>query len=638
MIEQLGAATQLSSTQPFTLFAVRSLAVAYFRVPGAATELVDALSLNDDEYASLPAAEKQPLLRLRDEAAQSGSRNSSSLGTAQLARRKSSAARRHTDAYPSLYMWPHFHSALLAVNKQRRNTRSSRRNTGATPTAAATGTDAAKPDEGRTEQNDSAASATAETKATTGNDAQNEDRGDSKEVKNGIVDAAEANSAENAAESRDVDGAAAATTADGASADADDGADGLPAYSDGGDQNGASPAASASSSSATPVTQMSPKITPPLLYNETSLADAHEFRVDDNAWLRILQQQGATGRVLYFLFFNEWLQHVRREMRLDDDADSGDSDSSVPAGERNARKRWKHLLWPLVPGFETLALAFVYHMSTLQTYHKSVLDCADQLLRATPSVLSAYVHMTFTKTRAHEPMHILSTLSYVERWLGQLRLIAETVPDSFDIDFFLLGLERIIETDHHQVLMVLLTFLYKQADLFEHTARRQLFGNFVLRKHFYELFLHWDTAVRTTFLQLLLFRLVRVRRTGSMSTAALERRINAASSARSVSLSSKGATSSSSSSSSSSLPASSPELPSAAAGRRKSSDSALPEHHGAKNADDHHSQDDSSEVLRQKNNTKRVTMATLTSAALSGALMREVCQGYQVQKQNKTKK
>jgi hypothetical protein len=40
VVEQLGIATQLSSTQPFTLFAVRTLVVSYFRVPGAATELV----------------------------------------------------------------------------------------------------------------------------------------------------------------------------------------------------------------------------------------------------------------------------------------------------------------------------------------------------------------------------------------------------------------------------------------------------------------------------------------------------------------------------------------------------------------------------------------------------------------------
>jgi hypothetical protein len=413
VIEQLGVATQLSSTQPFTLFAVRTLAASYFRVPGAATELVGALALDENELEQMVASDKtsvraaaggsvraplvsplnvaaaSPALETVAAAASSSSSSSSSSSASSASVRSDAsvwqASLESSERDPSLFMWPRYHAALLAIERAR---------------------------------------------GTGGGDA---------------VDAGD--------------------------------------NSSGGSSIKAPPAL--------------------VLYEGDALGDVAAWRVKDTAWLRILQQQGATGRVLYFLFFNEWLQHVRAAIVHDRALD--------------ASAAFAHGVWHGVVGFEALSVAFLYHMSTLSTYHKSVLDCSDQLLRAAPSVLSAYVRMTFVKTRAFDPLHILSSISHVERWLGVLRESGETVPDSFDVDFFLLGLDRIVETDHHQVLMVLLTFIYKNADLFERNARRQLFGNFLLRRHFYELFLHWDSAVRTTFHQILLFRLVRARRGGASS-------------------------------------------------------------------------------------------------------------------------
>lgn len=438
VVEQLGIATQLSSTQPFTLFAMRTLVVSYFRVPGAATELIAALALTEDELALMPDNDKRsvrppPVLRASPNlvmspssataivtttttttttnnssntittsttvsTTSSSSSSSSSLTPSTLSVADSSASasthdglRRvlshQADRVPSLYMWPRFHVALIAVERARSGS--------TTPSTSA-------------------------------------------------------------------------------------------------------PPSAPTSVPSTPPPELAHG---PVLFEGESLEDIDAFRSKDTAWLRILQQQGATGRVLYFLFLNEWLQHVRSQMQLD----------------QPRQTTLSHNVWFSVVGFEALAVAFLYHMSTLNAYHKSVLDCSDQLLRATPSVLSAYVRMTFLKTRVFDPLQILSSMSHVERWLGVLRELNQTLPDSFDIDFFLLGLDRIVETDHHQVLMVLLTFIYKNADLFEGNARRQLFGNFLLRRHFYELFLHWDSAVRTTFHQILLFRLVRARRGGTSS-------------------------------------------------------------------------------------------------------------------------
>ncbi|KAL6042037.1 HECT domain-containing protein [Balamuthia mandrillaris] len=60
--------------------------------------------------------------------------------------------------------------------------------------------------------------------------------------------------------------------------------------------------------------------------------------------------------------------------------------------------------------------------------------------------------------------------------------------------------------------MKLLTVIYNHADVFRANARRALFGDLLLRKHFFPLFLHWDFNVRNTFHQLLVYKMVRLKR------------------------------------------------------------------------------------------------------------------------------
>lgn len=57
-----------------------------------------------------------------------------------------------------------------------------------------------------------------------------------------------------------------------------------------------------------------------------------------------------------------------------------------------------------------------------------------------------------------------------------------------------------------QVLSRILTMLYAYSDLFVGDARRRLFGDFLLKKHFFRLFLHWDYNVRNIFQQLIIFK------------------------------------------------------------------------------------------------------------------------------------
>lgn len=109
------------------------------------------------------------------------------------------------------------------------------------------------------------------------------------------------------------------------------------------------------------------------------------------------------------------------------------------------------------------------------------------------------------------------------RWLTDAPLLADvprSLPASFDVEFLLAGFERIVDADHHQAVNALLVLLYKHGDLFVgrlrrqvcaraarrasvavNRARAQLCAQFLLRRCFYQLFLHWDETVRATFYQ-----------------------------------------------------------------------------------------------------------------------------------------
>jgi len=57
-----------------------------------------------------------------------------------------------------------------------------------------------------------------------------------------------------------------------------------------------------------------------------------------------------------------------------------------------------------------------------------------------------------------------------------------------------------------------LILLYKYSEVFGGKIRMQLFGDFLLRDCFYKLFLHWDINVRNTYHQLLIYKMIRLKR------------------------------------------------------------------------------------------------------------------------------
>lgn len=102
----------------------------------------------------------------------------------------------------------------------------------------------------------------------------------------------------------------------------------------------------------------------------------------------------------------------------------------------------------------------------------------------------------------------LAALGRLSVWLSEFKEIQRPLPHNFDVNYLIAALDVIIETDHHQLLNRLIQTLYDACDVFVGEVRRKLFADFLLKKHFYSLFLHWDEITRNYFHQFLIFKVL----------------------------------------------------------------------------------------------------------------------------------
>lgn len=86
---------------------------------------------------------------------------------------------------------------------------------------------------------------------------------------------------------------------------------------------------------------------------------------------------------------------------------------------------------------------------------------------------------------------MLDTLSLLEAWLTELQR-KHPLPESFDMEFFCKGIGILLDSDHHQTVLRVLQVIYSSSDLFNGSLRYMLFGELLIKKMFFTLFLHWD--------------------------------------------------------------------------------------------------------------------------------------------------
>ena len=100
----------------------------------------------------------------------------------------------------------------------------------------------------------------------------------------------------------------------------------------------------------------------------------------------------------------------------------------------------------------------------------------------------------------------------IETWLGNMNKHGVKVNDDFDVKFLCEGLDIVFKMDHYLLLTKVLAGLYNVADVFRGKVRAELFGAFLMDKYFYHLFFYWEENTRNIFMQLMLFKLLSVKR------------------------------------------------------------------------------------------------------------------------------
>jgi hypothetical protein len=86
------------------------------------------------------------------------------------------------------------------------------------------------------------------------------------------------------------------------------------------------------------------------------------------------------------------------------------------------------------------------------------------------------------------------------------------LPNNFDHTMFETAIERLVDTDHFQIVTRTLIFIYNLLDMFTGRERLKFTYELLLKKHFYELFLHWSDDVRACFYRILTYKINRISR------------------------------------------------------------------------------------------------------------------------------
>ena len=189
-----------------------------------------------------------------------------------------------------------------------------------------------------------------------------------------------------------------------------------------------------------------------------------------------------------------------------------------------------YVAWQRLPGFKTMLICMLIEMRDKPIVHYSepLVQLSNQLLRVT-HLHSLLVKIVFLKASVHDVCAVSTTLNLLGSWMTSLaaRLMAdarrsreqaEAAPVSqpllrstFDFAFFFKGMATIFDSEHAQVLLKGIEFLYRHFDLLPESQANEL-RTLVLAPstdRYWRLVLHWSPAVRKFFLHLLVYRLRR---------------------------------------------------------------------------------------------------------------------------------
>jgi len=170
-----------------------------------------------------------------------------------------------------------------------------------------------------------------------------------------------------------------------------------------------------------------------------------------------------------------------------------------------------YLNWRQLLGHRQFVDGFLYILQRMSRMTKPIFSASMAMLHCEPVLINYYLRIVFSRTVAYDFPQVAGTLVKVQAWLLEFKIMNRPLPPNFDWPYFCLALDAILSTDHHQLVNRTLQFLFESFDIFAGDVRRLFLSEFLLKKYFYKLFLHWDEITRNYFQQFLIFKAVRLK-------------------------------------------------------------------------------------------------------------------------------
>lgn len=200
-------------------------------------------------------------------------------------------------------------------------------------------------------------------------------------------------------------------------------------------------------------------------------------------------------RMFFILFFKEWINHVENIFASHSD--------HTP------------IQWYQVDGYGDLIDTYlVFLHTTSKDLPKIVFEHNESLYHTEPLLVNYHMRTILSSKPVTEVLPLMAVLNSV----FQLVQDSQDLPPGFDINYFIHFCDTVIRLQHAQTTNKLLQLLFTHVQHFGAELRRIFFLDFLLEKHFFELFCSWNTACRQYFIQLLLVRLLLVENEPAQAT------------------------------------------------------------------------------------------------------------------------
>jgi hypothetical protein len=227
--------------------------------------------------------------------------------------------------------------------------------------------------------------------------------------------------------------------------------------------------------------------------------------VENPGWTNWLTSRS----VLFPFLVKDWVEYVEKMLKM--------NDFIVTPGRNTVRvivhtkSRVFRFQWEKIPGYRKIINAFLQMIQQTPRITIPIMDAAITMLHCNPILVNYYNRVILSRTMLYNVSQVLESLLQVQTWFHQYKKMNRPLPPNFDLPYFCSALDAIISSDHHQLIQRVLQLLYDVSDIFTGDLRKNFFSEYLLKKYFFNLFLHWDEVSRNYFHQLLLWKFVRMK-------------------------------------------------------------------------------------------------------------------------------